>query len=602
MNGAHGSGTTGPVGGASDVVDCPECVTVGCPRCHWRGRRRAQLLLTVANRETGAVASARVTPADLDPRPDPAGGWAADLTHRVRDLAATVAVPLDPEPLAVRLPPQWRPDLPERDRHALAAAALAELARRRPWRLWLGGSTVPPPEDPADRLGRLCDLAGLLLLDLVVTVRRHDDQCQDDRCQGDCRRDDCRQGDRRQGDCRQDGRRQGERWRWTVRYEVPGSPARHVPAEGSPDLATALAETDARAALTGLTARGRHAPPSVIRADLSRAASPSRPLPVPGGPATAVPRVDRLAGRLLAALGDRVAAQARWRDDAWRIAPLDHPDPTTTEPSATVLVTITDLRRRVAHVAWTAGAPEEVCEVATGPGGRPVVQLPQRYRLGAWAHAFGVPPEELAEADGGHGIPRELRDGYVTLPSADADPVGEYVRAVGRGLPGGRLIVTAVRPDVPPLAELARLVTGLDLALQVSLLDLGRHAGHPSRADGRYWSVQVRPRDAPVDPADLPTRPSLAAALDDCVTHLADDLSALVPADPEAPLPAPCAPPRASLPDPASALLRLAAEHAGRAVTLRLTRAGDLVYRHHEDGVCRLPPPVGSDGSRTINY
>ncbi|SCL20109.1 hypothetical protein [Micromonospora inyonensis] len=636
---------------AGDVAGCPECAGSGCPRCHWRGRRRAQILLTVANRDTGAVASHRVTPADLDPRPDPAGGWVADLTPRVRELAATVAAALDPDPLLVRLPPQWRPDLPAADRHAHLADALADAARRQPWRLWLGGPAAVPPVDPAARLARLCRLADLLLVDLVVEVRRH-----------------------------------GDTLRWAVRYEVPGSPVPAGPFVGSPDLATALVRTDVPDALTGLAERGLTAPARLLEAGLAFPGAPpggpmgpvpsdGSPRPRPGGPLTPVPPaghvddpVRRLERRVRAELvapvegTDRPGAQATRRDGHWwhsglraparpdgpRDQPtlyrvVEPPDPaylgevvpggpcpdcraesltracrcvaggrpatdcdrcrgTGRRRSAlrcatcggnrrlrrSVLVTITDLRHRVVHLTWHAGTPEVTCEVTTTPGGRPVVRLPERYRLGAWARVFGVRPEDLAEADGGHAIPRELRDGCVTLPWPGADPVGEYLRAVGRGLPAGRLVVTALRPDVPPLAELVRLVVGLDLALHVSLLDLRQHAGHPLRADGRYWAVELRPRDAPVHPDDLPTRPSLAAALEDCLVHLADDLAGLVPADPDVPLPVPGTSPCAPVPDPEPGLLRLAAAHPGRAVTLRFTRAGHTAHRHDDDGVRRL--------------
>ncbi|WFE34146.1 hypothetical protein [Micromonospora sp. WMMD975] len=557
----------------SDVVACPACGGAGCPRCRRRGRRRAQLLLTVANRDTGAVASHLVTPADLDPRANAAGDAVVDLTPRVRDLASAVAVVLDPEPLRVRLPAAWRPELPATYRYALAAVALADAARR-PWRLWVGGSTAPCPVDPGVRLAQLCHLADLLLLDLVVTVRR-----------------------------------QGDRHVWTVRYEVPGSPVRTGPVEGSADLTAALLRTDARAALAGLTDRGLTAPAGLLEPGPRRSgpASPTSPGPV-----------GEVARRVVAELTDgRPGAQAVWRDGGWWHSGLRYagspgrstardrtplrrvtepPDPSRLGRSgvgasdvssplggsargrspAAVLVTVTDLRHRVVHLTWRSGALEVARPVATTPDGRPVVRLPERYRLGEWARVFGVLPEDLAEADGGHMIDRDLRDGYVSLPWVGADPVGEYVRRIGVG----RLVVTAARPEVPPLVDVIRLVRGLDLALHVGVLDLRQHAGDPLRPDGRWWSVEVRPRDAPVHPDDLPTRPSLASALDDCLTHLADDLGEMVPPDPDESLPVPGWPACEPAADPVSALLRLAAQHAGRAVTLRLTRAGHTVHRH----------------------
>ncbi|MFC5943242.1 hypothetical protein ACFPZ4_17365, partial [Micromonospora harpali] len=217
------------------TVACPDCdgtAPVSCHRCGRRGRRRAQLVLTVANLDTGAVASHEVVPRGLDPRPEAAGGWAVDLTPRVRELAAEAGVAATVEPVVVPMPDAWRPDLPAAERHELAARALAAAARPA-WRVWVGRSTAPPPVDPARQLGRLCALADLLLLDLVVEARRH-----------------------------------GDALRWAVRYEVPGSPVPDLPTEPSfADLAAALAGTDVADALTGLGERGRDAPARQLRPD-----------------------------------------------------------------------------------------------------------------------------------------------------------------------------------------------------------------------------------------------------------------------------------------------------------------------------------------------
>ncbi|MGW1057496.1 hypothetical protein [Micromonospora rubida] len=581
-------------------------VAVACLSCGRRGRRRAQLVLTVANLDTGAVASHLVAPGTLDPRPDPVGGWVADLTPRVRVLAAATGVAAAVDPLTVRLPSAWGPDLPAAERHELAALAIAEAARPA-WRVLVGRSTAPPPFDPAARLARLCALADLLLLDLVVEARRHDDAL-----------------------------------RWDVRYEVPGSPVPAVPPEPHADLSAALARTEVADALAGLGERGRSAPARMLRPDLPRPLHPT---------ATDVAGIERrvhadCAGP--AGGGGLPGAQAVWRDGRWWHTGLGHgeavetlvghptgqvvrrvrvplrrlaelPDPTwlgepvswrpcpdcrpsglscvtcggTRRLHRTVLVTITDLRHRVVHLAWHAGAPDAATLAGNKLDGRASVRLSGRYRLGAWATGFGVRPEDLTDADGGHEIPPDVREGYVTLPWAGADPVGEQVAAVRPGLPAARLLVAAVRPDAPPLAELLRLAHGLDLALVVGVLDLRGHPADPLRAHGLLWSVDLRSLAAPVCPDDLPCRPSLEAAVADCLDGLDAALPETVPTDPEVAVPLPQSAPRPVPADPVPALLRLAAQHAGRTVTARFTRAGCAVHRH-DDGAVRLVA-VGPD-------
>ncbi|WP_328339284.1 hypothetical protein [Micromonospora sp. NBC_00421] len=567
----------------------------------------------MANLDTGAVASHEVLPAGPAPHPRPAGGWAVDLTPRVRELAVEAGVAAPVDPMVVPMPTAWRPDLPAVERQELAARALA-VAARPAWRVWVGRSTAPPPVDPAQRLGRLCALADLLLLDLVLEARRH-----------------------------------GDTLRWAVRYEVPGSPVPGLPTEpGFADLTAALAGTDVAGALTGLGERGRDAPARLLRPD------PLRPL-IP-----AAANVARVARRVRADCAGRAGggrlpgALAVWRDGRWwhtglrpgEPAPdlvgqptglrrsrshrphgiprsrtplrraVEPPDPpwlgepvparpcpacrparrrvASALPCATcagtgrvhqaALVTLTDLRGRVVHLAWRAGVAEPVSAVSVSPGGRSVVRLPDRYRLGAWAAVFGVSPEDLAEADGGHTLPPDVRDGYVALPWAGADPVGEQVAAVGPALPAARLLVTAVRPDAPPLAELLRLACGLDLALIVNVLDLRRHPVAPMRAHGVLWSVGLRPPDAPVRPDDLPDRPSLAAAVAHCMECLDVTLPETVPADPRMSVPVPRSASRPLPPDPVPGLRRLAARHAGRPLSVRFTRTGSAVHRHDDDG------------------
>ncbi|MGC4836122.1 hypothetical protein ACLQ3D_16635 [Micromonospora vinacea] len=611
---------------------CEQCRGAGsiaypCHRCGRRGRRRAQLVVTVANLDTGAVASHQLVPGGLDPHRDPAGRWVVDLAPRVRELAATVGTVLDEAGVpSLWLDRQWRPDLPAAQRHKLEAHAILR-ADHAPWRLVLGRSTAPATVDPAARLARLCALADLLLLDLVVEARRQD-----------------------AGFC------------WAIRYEVPGSP---VPL-GSPgwcrDLPEVLASTDVAKALTGLAERGLAAPARLRR--------PDSPRP-PAAPAVDVDQLERrvLADCVDLAGGELPGAQALWRNGRWWHTTLRAGEPVETlaeqptgqvvrrvrvpvsrgyeppdplwlgepvdwrpcpdcrphsrlracdcrlggraadpdcphccgaglRPSAlhcftcgdthrlhrTVLVTVTDLRHRVVHLAWQAGTPEAAPLVATQPNGRPVVQLPDRYRLGSWAVVLGARPEDLRDADGGHDLDRDLRDGYVTLPWAGSDPVGEHVRAASRGTAAGRLIVVAAPPDAPPLVELMTLTLGLDLALMVAVCDLRHNAGDPLLADGLRWSVEIKPRDAAVSPDDLPYRPSLAAALAWSRECLTDAVASAAPIDPATPIPVPWSGPRDLVADPEPELLRLATQHAGQVVTVRFTRAGCTAYRHDGGG------------------
>ncbi|GGL87284.1 hypothetical protein [Micromonospora yangpuensis] len=634
--------------------DCVVCRRIGqvagaCQHCRRTGRRRAELVLTVANLDTGAVASHRLRPGGLAPRPDRAAGWVVDLPARVRELAATVGVAVTGDgPAPVVLPQQWRPDLPAEQRYVLEAQAL--VARDRvPWWVLTGRSDAPPPVDPAARLAELCAVANLLLLDLVIEVRR-----------------------------------QAGWSTWDIRYEVPGSPVgtglTGRSADGLPD---ALARTDVRRALDGLAARGRTAPAYLLRPELPAQRGPLRPVPVDldelerrlrnpalGGSAAGGSALGGSAIGGSAVGGELPGAQAIWRDHRWWHTSLcpDAPVEELTEdptgqvirrvrvplrrdtpppppawqgepvpwrpcpdcvpgtrlcaclctlggrPAApdcaacsgagrapsvlschtcggthrlyrTLTVTLTDLRHRVIHLAWHAGTPEPAPLVATQPGGRPVVQLPERYRLAAWASILGVRPDDLTEADGGFELTQDLRDGYVTLPSSVADPVTEHLDAAGPGLPAGRLIVAAVHPTVPPVAELIRHAVGLDLACVIQVWDLRANAGDPLRIRGRRWSVELLP--TPVRPTvdDVPYHPSVEAAVAYCLEYLDTAYDRAVPVDPEQPLPAPASAARPLPADPVPALERLAAGHPGQVLTVAFTRAGCVVHHHDDDQV-----------------
>jgi len=631
-----------------------------CPDCGQTGRRRAQLVLTMANLDTGAVASANVVPGVVEPVRWPGNGqrWCLPLAPLLRELAATVDVgswsdvrqPGSPDGPLVLLPRGWRPELPDASRRTLEAEALAGEARE-PWRLYLGRTVAAPPRDPAAELGRRCRLAGLLCLDLVVEARR------------------------RASD--------GAGFSWYLRYEVPGGPVPCEPGRDADNLAQAIAATGDLDALYGLEERGRHVPAYYLDAG-------DRP---PADP----PRVDldRLERRILADCVDlatgapTAGAQAIWRDGrwwhttlhadtaeirterpagqlcqrrravlrrgweppapSWRGAPVpsvDCPDcapdfplrrcdcrlgagridpdcPTcggsgraplllpcrtcrdTHRLHDGVTVTITDLTSLVVHLTWRvdaagwqagelvwwaddglpqagehiwrAGLRLPAPVVATHPGGAPLHQLPAPFRLGGWAHAFGVRPEDLVELDGGGDVDRDLRNGTVTLHRAGDEPLTAYLRQVGRGRPGARRFVLARRPDVPPVADLVRLVLGLRLAITVTLTDHAPDAGDLRLGQGESWDVTIRPPGAPVVPADPPTRATPEAAVAFCLDYLELVIAGSVPDDPIVPIPVPQAPTPAVVHDPVPLLRRLARHHAGQPVAV-----------HYEGGTCQV--------------
>ena len=199
----------------------------------------------------------------------------------------------------------WRPTPSLRGRSRPLAAGAGPIHRRR------------PPSTRPHRLARLCALADLLLLDLVVEARR-----------------------------------QGAGFGWAIRYEVPGSP---VP-PGMPgwcrDLPEALARTDVADALTGLAERGLTAPARLLR--------PDSPRP-PGAPAVDVDQLERrvLADCVDPADGDELpGAQALWRDGRWWHTTLRPGEPVET----------------LAEQPTGAGGPQgagAVCAVATNRPTRP---------------------------------------------------------------------------------------------------------------------------------------------------------------------------------------------------------------------------------------
>ncbi|MEV4760100.1 hypothetical protein AB0J86_34060 [Micromonospora sp. NPDC049559] len=638
--------------------DCLVCQGTGtvaraCTRCEQRGRRRAQLVLTVANLDTGTVASRNVVPGSLEPVPAPDGGWRLVLTPVVRDLAAAVGAETITDIWDARRPlkeqfaplPSWRPDLPAERRYAIEAEAITRQDFY-PWRLYLGRVRAQQPFDPDRALGWLCAVADLLCLDLMVEARH-------------------------------------EPWgdlSWDVRYEVAGGPVPANPSHRARDLPEAVATTTVQDALDGLGRRGLAASAYAIGP-----ASPERQWP----PVIDLDQVERRvhadARDALYAAGGAAGAQAIWRDGRWwhtRLRPGDttevlaerstgqivsrrvtslarnweppasvrrgDPIPYTVCPDcdpdsrlrrclctlggrpvdadcascagtglaastlpcptcrdshriySALTVTVTDLRSRVVHQLWRPQPGEPAELVATQPGGRPVYRLAERYRLDRWAAIFGVPSGELTEADGGHEVGQDLREGVVTASGPGADPVIEYVASAGRGQPGARFIVVAAPPEVPPLPVLIRLALGLRLAVVVTIEDHRLDADDPRKLHGQRWQVEIVPPEpsGPLpgqpdqrgtseqpDRLDPPVCPTLAAAIGHCLRYLGNALVDAVPTEPDQPIEVPQLPVPVAVTDPTPLIERLGAHYPGRPVAIRFDAGGCHVRLGERDGV-----------------
>ncbi|ROT31897.1 hypothetical protein [Micromonospora sp. HM5-17] len=477
------------------TVTCARCsgttFAAACRECHGYGRRRAQLVLTVANLDTGAVASANIVPGSVPPTVVPGGGWRIALGPILTDLAARVGAapetlrevftperPPDPDgELSVPLPYDWQPELPLADRHRIEATALATRSYA-PWLVFLGRATVARPVNCLDRL---CRLAERLCLDLVVEAR---------------------------------GTTATE-LTWDIRFETSGAAVPDRPHGAHPDLPTAVRHTTVADAFHDFANRCRTAPARFLRP------RPPEPAPIDAEPTD----LDQLERRVIrdclagdsagdTAHADRTGdddrtandgragggAQAIWRDGRWWHTRLraGHPDlhlrtldtgQVARRPGVPLLrawepptpswfgdpipcldcaacggggggwplacpgcggtgriyrglvLTVTDLAGRVVHLNWRMDDdPGPTAVVATQPAGQPVVQLAERHRLRAWAGVFGVRPDELVDPETGHVLPQDLLDGLVTLdrrPDPGTADGGPTEKQAGRRSDGG---------------------------------------------------------------------------------------------------------------------------------------------------------------------
>ncbi|MER7164660.1 hypothetical protein ABT336_01090 [Micromonospora sp. NPDC000207] len=622
--------------------DCRLCrgdgsVVQPCIWCGRTGVRRAELVVSVVNADTGAVASTRIRPGGIIARCDPDGVWTMPMRPVVERLAARVGaldvrpvsvVGADPDGTLVWLSRDWAPNLPVEQRHRIEAEALIR-GDHSPWRVLVGRSTPPVDgPDPGRHLGWLCGVANLLHLDLVVEARMEHGQVA-----------------------------------WDVRFEMPGGVVPTDPRHAERDLAAAVRATTVATATARLAEAGVTAPAYTVRSSVGV-------LPAPQ--VVDVAEVERW---VRVDLGGGAGAQAIWRngrwwhtplregnpveelyewdtgqvvrfvtprlvrvteppEPAWWGAPIRHrecpdcrpdsrlrrcdcrrgdtdPDPDcpdccgagmapgwgncltcggTRRIHSAMTVTVTDLTRAT-HRLWQPAAGEPMNRVGTNPDGTPIFQVGEDRRVAGLAADFGVGSEYLTRVDDGHPVGQDLLDGTVTGVGPGEDPGIRHVEQTARRLPGARLIVLAHPPAAPPVADLIRVGTGLDLAVTVVARDHRLDAADPTRLHGVRWRVDVT---SPAAPPDLrqPWWPSLEAAVADRFAHLGTALRESVPVLPTRPVPAPVNSAPMQVQDPTPALRRLAARHAGQVVAVRADRTGCRFWLAEASGPRALTEPV----------
>ncbi|MFY1697418.1 MULTISPECIES: hypothetical protein [unclassified Solwaraspora] len=525
------------------------------------GGPRTHLVLTVANLDTGAVASASVA---AGTHADFGGGWRVPLTPVRDELAAQVKVD---------------------------CSTLREL-RHPAWTILLGRTVAAAPAGADGRLGRLCALADLLCLDLVVEARR---------------------GVYAAG------------LNWDLRFEVPGAAVPRDQRGYADSLPAALERTSVPDALAGLAERSLTAPAYFLRPQQARSTLPPEEIDA-----------DQLERRIVRDCGDgppTPGAQAIWRDGRWRHTSLRRilgPRPAIPErapllcraqqpPAPTwwgepipgvpcldchatgwrhpvltcrrcgghgrryagAVVTVTNLRDRATHVEWRASTNDPDPASADSADRWRDHRLPERFRLGRWAGVFGVRPVDLLDLTHERVLSLWLRDGIAARDGSSGSfghPVRRYVAEAAAGRPSARLLVQAADwAELPAFDAVAALVVGLGLALRVTACELPRDVDQPMMSYGLFWSVDAVPAAVPVDesaPLDRPLGASVQQAVGDCLYRLELRAAESVPIDPAQPVPVPqqLVPP--FVPDLVGRLTALAADAVGRVVAAHLDHAG----------------------------
>ncbi|MEQ4300112.1 hypothetical protein ABNF97_01755 [Plantactinospora sp. B6F1] len=179
------------------------------------------------------------------------------------------------------------------------------------------------------------------------------------------------------------------------------------------------------------------------------------------------------------------------------------------------------------------------------------------------------------------------------------EPLTQHLAQSGRGRPGGRLIVLAAAPEVPPLAHLIRLAHGLGLAVDVSVRDNRHNADDPLRVQGLCWYVEITVAAPTAPEAEPAGRPTLAGAVAYAVDYLGSVLAEAVPDDPAQSIAVPQASMAEVITDPEPMLRRLGAHHAGQWVTVHFGPAGCRIDLREQGNLRHLVTAADLTGGLT---
>jgi hypothetical protein len=626
--------------GLETYRDCVVCrgagaVARGCATCGELGKRRAQLVVTVADLRTGRVASASVVPDMVDPQPLPDFGHGCDLAGMVDELAGLVGrrplytwlstAPLgEHPPLILRMPEGWNPSLPEPEHQRLKAQAVTRLTETVAWRLYLGLAEPGGAHEQGDQLERLCRLASDLCTDLVVEARRDTNAAAADSLV------------------------------WQVRLDLPDAPLPTV-FSGRANFDAALAAATPEAAFDGLGGASSTAPAYFIEPPTH-----SEPAGVPAKVVAA--EVERLAGPAGAAL-------ATWRDGRWTYSELvsaettedlrvyetgqvlvtrtpvyrravEPPPPASRgEPIPSLLcmrcangtslrschscspsrrdgcqvchgngvvaspwcgscggteairygaaVTVTDLAGATVHLDWRADTVDrqQLRTRSAGPG-KLDTELPEQFRLTLAAIMCGTTADRLI--DPRHGVPvrSDLRDGTTYRHGTHVDPLGAFLEQASRGRPGGRIFLRVARATPATAGELVRLARGLGLTAAVAVKHVSPSLGS-SAPEGCSWAFEIGPVRTVVKLL-FPHAASLDDAAGSVLKRLPLAVAQSVPEDPTVALAAPQQLGSLPLEEPSGDLTRLAAFYSGRLVQVEWTATDCRIYVDDRDRLLEL--------------